>query len=460
MAAGSRKKPILLHRFAPKRIISLTATRLFPMTRTATRLIDRADRAFAWLATAGLVLFPALMFYCPTQANVSFGVVVGVAVLALVRRARFAEVDVLSFLRRYWPLLLAMASISFAVAIQSAAASGGWPRVSYLYLRFVLFAPLMWLLILLGTRRIAWVTWGLAIGTVVAAMWMHQVVGVVRLQHIGLFNAVPFGNLSLMMGVLLLLSIGWNRPGDRLQIALKVICGAAGLYASVLTGTRGGWLALPAFVVVMLFVPGSLGRLVKIGIFAVVIGAIVAGGLASDRIAQRVEEAVVGVTEFDTGKNLDTSEGLRLQVWGASLRIFQSHPVLGIGAERFPEALKAIGAAHVITPLATESAHSHNDILFAMATLGIPGLLAILATYLVPAIFFMRHLRHRDLALRTAAAMGLALCAGFAVFGLTEAMFVIALTNAFYSLMMAAFAAYVVRRKIALDGWQPAQRLH
>jgi O-antigen ligase len=82
-----------------------------------------------------------------------------------------------------------------------------------------------------------------------------------------------------------------------------------------------------------------------------------------------------------------------------------------------------------------------------MATLGIPGLLAILALYLVPAAFFMRHLRERDRRTQAASAMGLALCCGFMVFGLTEVMFATTLVNAFYSLVMAVCFAYVIVRR-------------
>ncbi len=77
------------------------------------------------------------------------------------------------------------------------------------------------------------------------------------------------------------------------------------------------------------------------------------------------------------------------------------------------------------------------------ATLGAPGLAAVLAAYLVPAWHFGRRLRHQDRRVRAAAAMGLMLCAGFVVFGLTEAMLVITLTNAFYSLVMAACFAFI-----------------
>ncbi|MCY1300212.1 hypothetical protein D9M68_708300 [compost metagenome] len=128
----------------------------------------------------------------------------------------------------------------------------------------------------------------------------------------------------------------------------------------------------------------------------------------------------------------------------------QAHPWTGVGPDNYEQALQALAAQHVITPQAATMPHTHNDILHAAATLGIPGLLAVLALYLVPAAFFLRHLRNDDRDTQVASAMGLALCCGFMVFGLTEVMFSTTLVNAFYSLIMAVCFAYVVARKDAV----------
>ena len=121
----------------------------------------------------------------------------------------------------------------------------------------------------------------------------------------------------------------------------------------------------------------------------------------------------------------------------------------GVGPEHFGAALRAMVPQGLLTPLAATFAHSHNDLLYAAATLGVPGLLAVFAMYVVPAAFFLRHLRAADSATRVAAIMGLATSVGFFIFGLTEAMFYIAMTNAFYTLLMATFFAFVVSRSQA-----------
>ena len=75
------------------------------------------------------------------------------------------------------------------------------------------------------------------------------------------------------------------------------------------------------------------------------------------------------------------------------------------------------------------------------------GIGALLAMYLVPAVYFVRAALCDDGILRTTGAMGLTLCVGFVLFGLTEVMLIIAQTVVFYSVMVAIFTAHIHRRR-------------
>lgn len=75
------------------------------------------------------------------------------------------------------------------------------------------------------------------------------------------------------------------------------------------------------------------------------------------------------------------------------------------------------------------------------------GIGALLALYLVPAAYFLRAALCDDRILRTTGAMGLTLCVGFVLFGLTEVMLIIAQTVVFYSVMVAIFTAHIHRRR-------------
>ena len=75
--------------------------------------------------------------------------------------------------------------------------------------------------------------------------------------------------------------------------------------------------------------------------------------------------------------------------------------------------------------------------LFAMASHGVFGLLALLLVYLAPATIFVRRLSlNLPQQTRVAAAIGLAVCLGFMMYGLTELMFRGMRTMGFYAVMM------------------------
>jgi O-antigen ligase len=76
--------------------------------------------------------------------------------------------------------------------------------------------------------------------------------------------------------------------------------------------------------------------------------------------------------------------------------------------------------------------------LFSMASHGLLGLAALLLIYAAPIWLFTRRLRAGvSQPARVAAAMGLALCLGFFVFGLTELMLRSIRTIGFYAMTMA-----------------------
>jgi O-antigen ligase len=131
---------------------------------------------------------------------------------------------------------------------------------------------------------------------------------------------------------------------------------------------------------------------------------------------------------------------IRLQLWGTAWQVFKEQPLLGIGGGRAFEArLQAEDGRRVSHFVATNFGEAHSDLLYTLATTGILGGTGLLLAYFAPAWIFVRRLTHQGLSKdkRAAAAMGLALCLGFAVFGLTELMFRGMRTISFYAVFVA-----------------------
>lgn len=149
----------------------------------------------------------------------------------------------------------------------------------------------------------------------------------------------------------------------------KIFCALAilvGLAAVLFNGTRGAWLAIliltPA--VVSLY---SKSRLKSLGaVFAVVI---LVGGIfaATPTLSNR----------FATLTNIHMqSNSERLLMWESALKMFEDHPLLGIGYGQYTRAYQT----QYISPEAKEpqQQHAHNNFIQLLAECGLVGAAAFL----------------------------------------------------------------------------------
>jgi O-antigen ligase len=263
-------------------------------------------------------------------------------------------------------------------------------------------------------------------------------------------NAIVFGDLALLMGVLSIAlarpAMTWWSTARAHDVGLATTAAAiGGTVASLLSGSRGGWLAIaPAAVILLRYRPRStsghasgawaaVGRnhvaraaLAATALFAVTA---VAGGMPFDRLDAGVDDitgyvageaAAPGATPVDPA---GTTIGARFEAWRAAADAVADHPVLGIGwgnlQSHFERQVVTEGRHHRIA----EFTHAHQQVLGAWASSGIVGAAAFVAVVAVPGRHFRRAARSADDERRAIGAAGLVVVASFAVFGLTEAIF-------------------------------------
>lgn len=260
---------------------------------------------------------------------------------------------------------------------------------------------------------------------------------------IGLMDLIHYGDLELMMGMLSLLSIDWFGRDVSLLRLLKVLGFIAGVYASIVSGTRGGWLALPVFVAIIGYFWSSrfsLKMAVSTVLAAVLSIAVIY--LGSTTFQQRVNELANDIAVFDQGKR-DTSTGVRWQLYKAAVEVFSHHPIFGVGPEGFAREMGPMLEAGKITPLAAELGRGevHNDILSKAAGMGIFGLAAILAIYFVPFGMFWHATKSEFGQIRRAGILGLTFVGGCFVFGLSVEFLNLTMATAFYSFTVAVLLA-------------------
>lgn len=256
-------------------------------------------------------------------------------------------------------------------------------------------------------------------------------------------DLIHYGDFALVLGVMSLFSINWFGCDNLPLRILKVSGFVAGLFASIASGSRGGWLAIPLFIAIYVYfrMPKISKKLFVLGCLATTLAATITY-FGSNTVSQRIDDFRSEVTTFDGG-NRDTSTGIRWQLYKAAVEIFARNPMYGVGPQGFALEMQTMQEAGKITSLAAKYGRGevHNDILSKAVGMGIFGLIAICAIYLVPLIMFWQATHSTSGQASRAGVLGITFVSGFIVFGLTVEILNLTMATAFFSFTVAVLLA-------------------
>ncbi len=433
---------------------------------------DHCPAARDGLATLLIVLLAAMPVAIMTSQAWPSPIFYATMLVALAILLRTPRATVAALLRSGRTLFICMAApalVTLGVGLWHGRVPGADLESS---LRLVMGAALVCLALLARPQADArQALWGYAVAAVAAAGFivMQSWPDWHRPDTTAVYNAVGYGNLTLLLSVLLALSIKWTltaRP--HAERGLRAGLALIALAAFVLTQTRSGWVAMPvfAFIGAGLAAPAPAGNGVAVDtvvdtvvgtaaqrgrwrlflLAGLIMAALLAVFLSNTTLRDR---AVLAWNETLECRNeqatADTSICIRLQLWRAALQAGAEHPIAGLGDRRhFARYLhdQARPGGLVSETVAEGWGEPHNDVLLALASFGIPGALALLLAFMAPAVVFARRMGRRHCAsIRTAAAMGLALCLGFLIFGFTETMLRGMRTAAYFAMSCGLFLA-------------------
>jgi len=253
--------------------------------------------------------------------------------------------------------------------------------------------------------------------------WEKLVLGLGRRE--GIINAIQLGGLAMLLALLCLAGMGWavqKKHARRWVIFLASGC-VAGVLASLWTGSRGAWLAMPVGLVIVYFVYRPwLSKGVVLGV-VFCLTALLAAAIAIPQtgVQQRLAKAVHDVQMYAQDTTIQTSNGGRFEVWKASLWIIQERPWFGVGETGFAERIQEFARTGKVATYAQRFRHAHNEVLDVLAKRGVIGFASLLLLYAVPWRLFSRELKALSLAQRAYAAGGLLVVGMIATFGLTQA---------------------------------------
>lgn len=291
--------------------------------------------------------------------------------------------------------------------------------------RYLLAIPIF-LLMLAHPVKLAWLNAGFVVGALAAgavAAWDRYSLGEVRAA--GFTGGIQFGDLALMMAVFC--AAGFVACGRlfckprlwRVALLLGVVGGS---YASILSGARGGWVALPF--VILVFCTAYLRRSNVKWVAASLLGVMAVSMIAVSTLPMlesRFELAVKDVQMYRQG-NTATSLGARFEIWRALKVIIPQKPLMGWSEADYETEKERLVASGAFSPAVTKLANTHNTFLELWVLQGLLGLVPVLALVVLSLVYFGRRLRSADPVAQYLAVSGVLLVGCFTIFAQTQMM--------------------------------------
>jgi O-antigen ligase len=306
------------------------------------------------------------------------------------------------------------------------------------------------MLVVLATnapRRALW--WGVSAGTLAGLPFVAwQRFGLHIDRPGGLINAITFGDLAVLLGLLALAGAIDLRQSPR-QALLASLGALGGVAASVLTGTRGGWLALaPAALLLLRHARALDGARARVLLAAGVALLGAAWFVPALGVQQRFMQGIIDARTWYAGGSVWTNVGTRLELWKGAAMLIGEHPLFGMDFAACRMRLAEYAQHGLLDPMVLTLPHLHNDVLQELATGGVVGFLTWVAILAAPGLFFLRQLSAGMRAPQFAPALaGALVVSGYVCFGLTEVIFWSVVGSLFYALMVFMLMGFCLNAK-------------
>lgn len=222
------------------------------------------------------------------------------------------------------------------------------------------------------------------------------VLGIFR-PSIGMTNPILFGAGNLLIAVLCLALLVHSKHSVRWKLVFAI--GAlAGISASLMSGSKGGWVTLP--VVLIVFIAMAVrqkGRLQIAALAGIVLVGGVVAAMPGSPVATRLAEAKDELISYASTAHLPLAErqiggsvGVRLEQYRLAMALGNEAPWIGISNKDLHQAKQVVAAEKGIAPVATTFWGFHNEILDHYVHYGITGTLALIAFYVMVARHFAK----------------------------------------------------------------------
>jgi len=409
-------------------------------------LLDhKTYRLLIVLISLALVLYPATVLFVPKINGLIFGLLALAGLFFIfIRHHKSAQVS------RDEKLFYFSIGIFFLVTLLITINAGFVYKIVGKYLHILLIIPVYIYLRYTGIK-LFYLWYGLVVGSIVAAGVAIYDVSIINLNRArGLTHPIVFGDLALVMGCMSMAGMGWFKQHISWQIIFPFFALLCGVLASVLSHSRGSWIAVPFLVVVFLWYINSSfsfrSRITVAILIIVALGALYV--IPQTGVSFQIDRTIKSLQQYHgsdiSSVSRSSSVGTRLEMWQASLKMYLDNPLLGVGWGHYQENAQL----QVDQGLRNQSAaffdHPHNQFISALANGGSLGFVVTMQLFLIPAWLFIKYIKQgKTEDIKRLALAGLILIVAYMAYGLSEPMLDRSRSVNFFAFYLAIFMAAI-----------------
>ena len=254
------------------------------------------------------------------------------------------------------------------------------------------------------------------------------------------------GDISMSLGIFsLIIALYAHQKKDVKLTTLSVIGGLCGIVGSLLSTARGGWVALPVLLIVILYIyRHSLSKRFLLTFFGIIVVASIGiSQMPNNRIMERINVAQKDIQLYLDKNNGNTSLGARFEMWKSALEMAKEKPLFGWGIQGATEKRKLDTKEKIVTGDIGQFTHAHNQYLDDLSKRGVVGLLALLAVLFIPLRAFMKKLNTTNDEVKLIATLGVAHILSVMIYGLSQGFLVHNSGTIFYFFLTIVFYAAI-----------------
>lgn len=203
------------------------------------------------------------------------------------------------------------------------------------------------------------------------------------------FMPIQSGDMGLSLGIFSFIVAIYYYKQQRYLGRFIALCGfMAGVVASILSGSRGGWVCIPGIMLVIIFLNKKHLKFF-IGIFCLMLLLSVFSGKS---LYHKVQKRLDSINTELTREN--SSSGIRVQLWKDAILTFKENPIFGVGGKaRTENRIEHKNKKLVTLPKIFNEEHAHNQYLEVLSLRGLVGFASLLMLFLWPLWVFIKRLK-------------------------------------------------------------------